>query len=70
MFPIEVSSTKAKITKVKFNAIKIEELYFREVEKQRDNCNNAEVNVVPTALGVNFTNNNFVFDKANPLKKL
>ena len=55
--------------KVEFNTIKIEELYFQEGEKQRDNCN-AVIDAVSTALGVNFTSNYFVFDQANHLRRL
>ena len=50
---------------MEFNTIKIEELYFQEGEKQRDNCD-AVINTVSTALGVNFTNNYFVLITQTP----
>ena len=50
---------------VEFNTIKIEELYFQEGEKRRDNCD-AVINAVSTALGVNFTNNYFVLIRQTP----
>ena len=50
---------------MELNTIKIEELYFQETEKQRDNCN-AVINAVSTALGVNFTNNYFVLIMQTP----
>ena len=50
---------------MEFNTIKIEELYFQEGEKQRDNCN-VVINAVSTALGVNFTNNYFVLITQTP----
>ena len=46
--------------------MKIEELYFQETEKQRDNNCNAVINAVSTALGVNFTNNYFVLIMQTP----
>ena len=51
--------------KVEFNTIKIEKLYFQEGEKQRDNCD-AVISAVSTALGVNFTNNYFVWIRQTP----
>ena len=50
---------------MEFNTIKIEELYFQETEKQRDNCD-AVINAVSIALGVNFTNNYFVLITQTP----
>ena len=50
---------------MEFNTIKIEELYFQESEKQRDNCY-AVINAVSIALGVNFTNNYFVLITQTP----
>ena len=46
---------------MEFNTIKIEEIYFQEGEKQKDNCD-----AVSTALGVNFTNNYFVLIMQTP----
>ena len=64
MFTNQVLSTNQN-QKVEFNTIKIEELYFQEGEKQRDNCN-VVINAVSTALGVNFTNNYFVLIRQTP----
>ena len=50
---------------MEFNTIKIEDLYFQEGEKQRDNCD-AVISAVSTALGVNFTNNYFVLIRQTP----
>ena len=50
---------------MEFNTIKIEELYFQEGEKRRDNCD-AVISAVSTALGVNFTNNYFVLITQTP----
>ena len=50
---------------MEFNTIKIEEIYFQEGEKQRDNCD-AVISAVSTALGVNFTNNYFVWIRQTP----
>ena len=50
---------------MEFNTIKIEELYFQETEKQRDNCD-AVISAVSIALGVNFTNNYFVLITQTP----
>ena len=63
------SPTKCQAQKqneiVEFNTIKIEDLYFQEGEKQRDNCD-AVINAVSTALGVNLTNNYFVLIRQTP----
>ena len=63
------SPTKCQAQKqnqiVEFNTIKIEDLYFQEGEKQRDNCD-AVISAVSTALGVNFTNNYFVLIRQTP----
>ena len=64
MFTNQVLSTNQN-QKVEFNTIKIEEIYFQEGEKQRDNCN-VVINAVSTALGVNFTNNYFVLIRQTP----
>ena len=51
--------------KREFNTNKVEELYFQEGEKQRDNCNTV-INAVSTALGLNFSNNYSVLIMQTP----